>query len=82
MMKEPNSNKDKVPNWAQGGQYSIKNKKKKRTNGSARTRKDKSARLNRWTKTGLSIGSLNIAGLSMFKLWMILETHTIDVLCL
>jgi exonuclease III len=31
---------------------------------------------------GLSVGSLNIAGVSMFKLFMILEAHTIDVLCL
>jgi hypothetical protein len=31
---------------------------------------------------GLNVGNLNIAGVSMFKLFMILETHTIDVLCL
>ena len=59
-----------------------KNKTKKRTNGSARLRKNKSSRLNRWAITGINVGSLNIAGISMFKLWMILETHTLDVLCL
>jgi hypothetical protein len=57
-------------------------KKKNRTNGSARKKKEKSSRLNRWTNMGLNIGSINIAGISMFKLWMILETHVIDVLCI
>jgi exonuclease III len=27
------------------------------------------------------VGSINIAGLSLFKLYMILKTHTIDILC-
>ena len=60
----------------------VKSKKKKRTNGSARVRKNKLSRIKRWEITGINVGSLNIAGISMFKLWMILETHTIDVLCL
>ena len=59
-----------------------KNKIKKRTNGSARLRKNKLSRLSRWASTGINVGSLNIAGISMFKIWMILETHKLDVLCL
>ena len=31
---------------------------------------------------GLNIGSINIAGVSLFKLKMILDTYTIDVLCI
>ena len=30
---------------------------------------------------GLQFGSINIAGLSLFKLFMVLETHVLDVLC-
>jgi hypothetical protein len=30
---------------------------------------------------GLNVGSINIAGVSLFKLRMILEMHTIDILC-
>jgi exonuclease III len=29
----------------------------------------------------LNVGSINIAGISMFKVFMLLEAHTIDVLC-
>ena len=45
-------------------------------------KKEKNIRLNRWAKTGINIGSINIAGISMFKLFMLLEAHKIDVLCL
>jgi hypothetical protein len=58
------------------------NRKRNRTNGSARMKKEKNIRLNRWAKTGINIGSVNIAGISMFKLFMLLEAHKIDVLCL
>jgi exonuclease III len=27
------------------------------------------------------VGNINIAGISLFKLYMILQTHTLDVLC-
>ena len=30
---------------------------------------------------GLTVGSFNCAGASLFKLKMILDTHTLDVLC-
>jgi hypothetical protein len=82
MIEDKSSNFIKVPKRAQGEQSQVNGRKKNRTNGSARLRKNKSSRLNRWAITGISIGSLNIAGLSMFKIWMILETHTVDVLCL
>jgi hypothetical protein len=59
-----------------------KNKTKNRTNGSARLRKNKSSRLSRWAITGINVGSLNIAGISMYKVFMLLESHTFDVLCL
>jgi hypothetical protein len=57
-------------------------RKRNRTNGSARMKKEKTIRLNRWAKMGINIGSINIAGISMFKLFMLLEAHTLDVLCL
>jgi exonuclease III len=31
---------------------------------------------------GLTIGSLNCAGASLFKIKTILDTHTLDILCL
>ena len=36
----------------------------------------------RWQMEGLTVGSLNCAGASLFKLKTILDTHTLDVLCI
>jgi exonuclease III len=36
----------------------------------------------RWQTEGLTIGSLNCAGASLFKIKTILDTHTLDILCL
>jgi hypothetical protein len=55
---------------------------KKRTNGSARLKKNKTDRLQRWKTQGITVGSINIAGVSLFKLHMILESNPIDILCL
>jgi hypothetical protein len=57
-------------------------KKQKRTNGSARLRKTKTDRIQRWATQGISVGSINVAGVSLFKLHMILETNAIDILCI
>jgi exonuclease III len=54
---------------------------KKRTNGSARLRKAKIERNLRWKMEGLTVGSFNCAGVSYFKLKTILDTHTLDVMC-
>ncbi len=35
----------------------------------------------RWQKEGLTVGSLNCQGISLFKIKTILDTHTLDVLC-
>ncbi len=55
---------------------------KKRTNGSTRKRKHKQERIKRWETSGIHIGSQNVAGISLLKVYMILGTHTLDVLCL
>jgi hypothetical protein len=57
-------------------------KKQKRTNGSARLRKTKTDRIQRWAAQGITVGSINVAGVSLFKLHMILETNAIDILCM
>jgi exonuclease III len=31
---------------------------------------------------GINVGNVNIAGVSLYKLYMLLETHTLDILCL
>jgi exonuclease III len=54
---------------------------KKRTNGSARLRKAKLARNVRWQNEGLTVGSFNCQGISLYKIKTILDTHTLDVLC-
>ena len=36
----------------------------------------------RWANQGIKVGSINIAGLSYFKLFLLLEVHNFDVLCL
>jgi exonuclease III len=38
--------------------------------------------MHRWESTGLMVGSINIRGASLFKLFLILEQHTLDVLCI
>jgi hypothetical protein len=56
--------------------------KKKRTNGSARLKRKKIERLTRWENTGLNVGSINIAGISLLKIYMLTELHMLDVLCI
>jgi hypothetical protein len=42
----------------------------------------KKERLTRWEHTGLNIGSINIAGISLLKIYMLTELHVLDVLCI
>jgi hypothetical protein len=56
--------------------------KRKRTNGSARQKKQKLERMTRWENTGINVGSINIAGISLLKIYMLTELHNIDVLCI
>jgi hypothetical protein len=67
--------------WIPGGPREVPKAQGKRTNGSARRRKEKGDRLHRWEHRGVQVGSVNMAGLSLFKLFLILETHDFDVLC-
>jgi exonuclease III len=39
-------------------------------------------RLLRWKNEGMSIGSINIAGISNIKIYMLLEVHNLDILCI
>jgi len=36
----------------------------------------------RWQAEGMTVGSLNCQGVSLFKIKTVLDTHTIDVLCI
>jgi hypothetical protein len=89
-MKKGESRKDEDTENSKNGQEDSKKmqktgkkgKGKKRTNGSARVRKRKQERLQRWEKSGIHIGSQNIAGISLLKIYMLLGTYTLDVLCL
>ncbi len=54
---------------------------KRCTNGSKRARKAKKERMSRWGECGLSVGSVNMAGFSLFKLFLLLEQYALDVLC-
>jgi exonuclease III len=38
--------------------------------------------MTRWENTGLNVGSINIAGLSLLKVYMLTELHLLDVLCI
>jgi exonuclease III len=38
--------------------------------------------MTRWENTGLNIGSINIAGISLLKVYMLTELHQLDVLCI
>ena len=55
---------------------------KKRTNGSARLRRIKMDRNTRWQAEGMTVGSFNCQGVSLFKIKTILDAHTLDVLCI
>ncbi len=54
----------------------------KRTNGSRRRYKRARKRLQKWTHEGITIATLNIAGLTLAKLFLLLDKHAPDVLCL
>ena len=53
----------------------------KRSNGSVRVCRCKGQHLQRWEQRGIAVGSVNIAGVSMYKLFMLLEMHALDILC-
>ena len=70
-----------------GDRYKLDNKGyckkgRKRTNGSARKKKKKTERMTRWENMGINIGSINIAGISLLKIYMLTELHLLDVLCI
>ena len=65
-----------------GTQQESPRHKGSRTNGSARRRKKQKEKINRWTNQGLALGSINIAGMSLFKLFLLLEEHQLDILCI
>ena len=59
--------------------------KGKRTNGSKRRAKRTHARPPKWQswqQQGITIATLNIAGLTLAKLFLLLAQHSPDVLCL
>ena len=43
---------------------------------------DKPKTIQRWQKSGITVGSMNVRGLSYLKLMAILEQDDFDVLCL
>jgi exonuclease III len=38
--------------------------------------------MERWETTGINVGSINIAGISLLKVYMLTELHNLDVLCI
>ena len=47
-------------------------KKGKRTNGSKRKRVQRRANRQRWASEGVKVGSVNVAGMSVFKILLLL----------
>ena len=54
---------------------------RKRTNGSRRRDAKCRARRARWAEHGIKVGSINMAGMSYFKTYFLLEKYNFDVLC-
>jgi hypothetical protein len=52
-----------------------------RTNGSRRKGNTRSPPLHRWEQKGITIGSVNIRGLTFLKLLLLLELEDLDILC-
>jgi hypothetical protein len=38
--------------------------------------------MKRWENMGINVGSINIAGISLLKVYMLTELHVLDVLCI
>ena len=55
--------------------------KGKRTNGSRRKKQKRRANRLRWASEGVKIGCINVAGLTYFKVFLLLEIYNFDVLC-
>ena len=55
---------------------------KKRVTGSRRQRHKKHLRFQKWHSEGIKLASVNMAGLSYFKLFLVLERLDCDILCL
>ena len=54
----------------------------KRNNGSKRKRAQRRVNRQRWASFGIKVGSINIAGASYFKYYLLQCTHEFDILCL
>jgi hypothetical protein len=54
----------------------------KRTNGSRRKPNDKPKLIQRWLKNGITVGNMNVRGLSYLKLLLIMDQNDFDILCL
>ena len=67
-----------------GAKVTINSNKRRgrRSNGSKRSRAKRKANRNRWAESGIAVGSVNIAGVSYFKVLLLLDLHALDVLCL
>ena len=54
----------------------------KRNRGSRRQRVKRRAQRERWATQGVKVGSINVAGVSSFKLELLFGVHQFDILCL
>jgi hypothetical protein len=57
-------------------------KRAKRNTGSIRSRKERRQRIDRWTQQGITIGSINMNGFSLFKTFLLIIKHNLDVICI
>ena len=72
----------RVPNKPKARSHISHAKAIKRTNGSRRKPNDKPKTIQRWLKQGITIGSMNVRGLSYLKLLVLMDHNDFDILCL
>ena len=51
----------------------LRRERGKRTNGSVRRRAKQREKMAKWGEQGISVGSVNMAGASLFKIFLLLE---------
>jgi hypothetical protein len=69
------------PRYRKGVVIPPKYTKHTRTNGSRRKSRGANTAIKRWSTDGITIGSINIRGLTYMKLFMLCEIKKLDVLC-
>ena len=69
------------PRYNKGKLQQPKPYKNTRNNGSRRKPNGTSTPLKRWNEEGIKIGSVNLRGLTLLKVFLLREIEDLDVLC-